>query len=52
MTKPTVPDDDELPAEVDSSTGTRGKFLRPAAQVKLPVDDDANQDIEPPGTDP
>ena len=49
MTTPTVPDD-ELPAEVDFSTGTRGKFFRPDAQVQLPADD-AHQDIEPTGAD-
>ena len=50
MTQPTVPDDDALPAEVDFSTGTRGKFFRPDAQVKLPADD-ANQGIEPTSAD-
>ena len=42
--------DDDLPAEVDFSAGTRGKFFRAEAQVKLPADD-ANQNIEPPGAD-
>jgi hypothetical protein len=29
--------DDEMPAEVDFSGGTRGKFYRPGATLALPV---------------
>lgn len=29
--------DDEMPAEVDFSNGTRGKFFRPGARISLPV---------------
>ena len=31
------PDDDDMPAEIDFSGGTRGKFHRPAARLNLPV---------------
>jgi hypothetical protein len=34
--------DDELPAEIDFSSGTRGKFYRPAALLNLPVYLDAD----------
>jgi hypothetical protein len=33
----TTPDDDEMPAEIDFSGGTRGKFYRPNARLHLPV---------------
>jgi hypothetical protein len=36
MNTPTPPDDD-LPAEIDFSSGTRGKFYRAGANLKLPV---------------
>jgi hypothetical protein len=29
--------DEEMPAEIDFSGGTRGKFYRPGATLKLPV---------------
>ncbi len=31
------PHDDDMPAEIDFSMGTRGKFFKPAAAIKLPV---------------
>ena len=35
---PTPPlDDDDIPAEIDFSGGTRGKFHRPNAKLNLPV---------------
>ena len=36
MTNPTLPDDD-MPAEIDFSLGTRGQFFRPGARLQLPV---------------
>ena len=33
----TTPDDDELPAEVDFTGATRGKFYRPNLRLNLPV---------------
>jgi len=30
-------DDNEMPAEIDSSSGVRGKFYRPNAKLNLPV---------------
>lgn len=33
----TMHDDDDLPAEIDFSRGTRGKFFRTGAHVNLPV---------------
>jgi hypothetical protein len=36
-----VPEDD-LPAEIDFSSGSRGKFYRPNAQLNLPVYLDAD----------
>lgn len=36
MSTPT-PHDDEMPAEIDFSGGTRGKFYRPGATLSLPV---------------
>jgi hypothetical protein len=29
--------DDDIPAEIDFSKGTRGKFFRPGAKLNLPV---------------
>lgn len=29
--------DDDMPAEIDFSNGTRGKFYRPGARINLPV---------------
>jgi hypothetical protein len=41
--KPTTPrDDDEMPAEIDFSGGTRGKFYRPNSRLNLPVYLDAD----------
>lgn len=37
MNTPQTPPDDELPAEIDFVDGTRGKFHRPGATLKLPV---------------
>jgi hypothetical protein len=39
MTAPDTahPDDDDMPAEIEFSGGTRGKFYRPAARLNLPV---------------
>jgi len=34
--------DDDLPAEVDFSKGSRGRFFRPGAQLQLPVYLDAD----------
>ena len=31
------PHDDDMPAEIDFSKGTRGKFFKPGAQLNLPV---------------
>jgi hypothetical protein len=36
------PEDDDLPAEIDFSGGTRGKFYRPNAKLNLPVYLDAD----------
>lgn len=33
----TNPHDDDMPAEIDFSKGTRGKFLKPGARLDLPV---------------
>lgn len=33
--------DDDLPAEIDFSRGTRGKFFQPDAQLQLPIHLDA-----------
>jgi hypothetical protein len=41
MNAPT-PEDDDLPAEIDFSGGTRGKFYRPDARLNLPVYLDAD----------
>lgn len=32
-----TPLDDDMPAEIDFSKGTRGKFFKPGAQINLPV---------------
>jgi hypothetical protein len=37
-----TPDDDDLPAEIDFSGGTRGKFYRSNARLNLPVYLDAD----------
>ena len=34
--------DDEMPAEIDFSGGTRGKFFKPGARISLPVYLDAD----------
>jgi len=36
QTRDAVPDDD-MPAEIDFSGGTRGKFYRPGAKLNLPL---------------
>jgi len=38
----TARDDDEMPAEVDFSGATRGKFYRPGMKLNLPVYLDAD----------
>jgi hypothetical protein len=35
-------DNDDIPAEIDFTGGTRGKFYRPSAQLNLPVYLDAD----------
>ena len=35
-------DDDDIPAEIDFTGGTRGKFYRPSARLNLPVYLDAD----------
>jgi len=44
MTAPETPrpDDDDMPAEIDFSGGTRGKFYRPNAKLNLPIYLDAD----------
>lgn len=37
-----LPDDDDMPAEIDFSGGTRGKFHRPNTKLNLPVYLDAD----------
>jgi len=37
MNAPSPTNDDDLPAEIDFSGGTRGKFHRPNAKLNLPV---------------
>lgn len=37
MSKPANLQDDEMPAEIDFSNGTRGKFFHPGTKLKLPV---------------
>ena len=41
--------DDELPAEVDFSSGVRGQFFQHEARVSLPADDADDQDAAPTG---
>jgi hypothetical protein len=36
------PDDNDIPAEIDFTGGTRGKFYRPRARLNLPVYLDAD----------
>ena len=36
-----IPDHDDMPADIDFSGGTRGRFYRPGAQVQLPIHLDA-----------
>jgi hypothetical protein len=45
-TTPTA-DDDDMPAEIDFSGGSRGKFYRPNAKLNLPVylDDDVQSSL-------
>lgn len=45
-TTPTA-DDDDMPAEIDFSGGTRGKFYRPNTKLNLPVylDDDVQSSL-------
>jgi hypothetical protein len=37
MSQATSTDDDDMPAEIDFSKGTRGKFFHPGAKLNLPV---------------
>lgn len=37
MSASPLPDDDDMPAEIDFSGGVRGKFYRPDATISLPV---------------
>jgi hypothetical protein len=37
MSTSTLGSDDDMPAEIDFSGGTRGKFRRPDAKLNLPV---------------
>jgi hypothetical protein len=37
MSNAPTPPDDEMPAEIDFSGGTRGNFYRPGATLNLPV---------------
>lgn len=37
MSQAHAPHDDDMPAEIDFSGGTRGKFYRPGATLNLPV---------------
>ena len=37
MTTHAGPLDDDMPAEIDFSKGTRGKFFKPSARLDLPV---------------
>jgi hypothetical protein len=37
MSRPPIPDDDDMPAEIDFSGGVRGKFYQPDATLRLPV---------------
>ena len=42
MNAATPDDEDDIPAEIDFSGGTRGKFYRPHARLNLPVYLDAD----------
>ena len=42
MTKTQATHDDDMPAEIDFSTGTRGKFFKPGARLRVPVYLDAD----------
>jgi hypothetical protein len=42
MSASPVPDDDDMPAEIDFSGGVRGKFYRPEVSISLPVYLDAD----------
>ena len=37
MQTPPPDDDTDMPAEIDFSNATRGKFFRPGTQISLPV---------------
>jgi hypothetical protein len=37
MSQATSTHDDDMPAEIDFSTGTRGKFFHPGTKLNLPV---------------
>lgn len=37
MSQTPTPHDDDMPAEIDFSKGTRGKFFRPNEKLNLPV---------------
>lgn len=37
MSQTPTPHDDDMPAEIDFSKGTRGKFYHPGAKLNLPV---------------
>jgi hypothetical protein len=37
MSQTTSTHDDDMPAEIDFSKGTRGKFFHPGAKLNLPV---------------
>ncbi len=37
MSQATSTHDDDMPAEIDFSKGTRGKFFHPGAKLNLPV---------------
>jgi hypothetical protein len=42
MSASPVPDDGDMPAEIDFSGGVRGKFYRPEVSISLPVYLDAD----------
>jgi hypothetical protein len=37
MSAAPVPNDNDMPAEIDFSSGVRGKFYRPDVRISLPV---------------
>lgn len=37
-----IPNDDDMPAEIDFSGGVRGQFYRPDARLQLPIHLEAN----------